>query len=109
MKRLLAVLVLVFAGLFGLSGVASAQTADEPRAEDFIDPETGEIDIDAYLAAVAAANQTADDGAVESASGDLPATGSEISDLVLAGAGLIVVGGAAVAAQRRRVATATRR
>lgn len=109
MKHFVAALALVFAGLIGMSGVAGAQTdADEPQAEDFIDPETGEVDLDAYLAAVQAANASNDGAtadAAASASGTLPATGSSLPEMTIAGVGLIVVGGAAIAAQRRRSVT----
>jgi LPXTG-motif cell wall-anchored protein len=83
-------------------GVAPAQASvaapsvELPDPGDFIDPETGEFDLDAYLAALGAALQNPGGG--EEA---LPRTGSSTVDLVAFAGGLLLLGGAAVATSRR--------
>ena len=108
MKQLLVAVMFVLVGVVAVPGVAVAQQdPDNPVATDFIDPVTGEIDFEAYLAAVAAAEarrggQTGSQAAAGSSSGLLPRTGSDVGDVVAVGAGLVVLGGAFVASQRRR-------
>ena len=86
--------------------IASAQDTCVPAEVDatdfFVD---GELDLDAYLAAVEAANAVCSAGE-EADGGALPRTGSNASDLVPIAVGLTVVGSAAVATSvvRRRSA-----
>ena len=72
---------------------------------DFIDPVTGEFDTDAYLAALAAANNQSQG----TTGGTLPITGSNSADVAAVGLALVAVGGAAVVAssRRRKLALAT--
>ena len=91
------------------SGTAAAQDTCVPAEVDatdfFVD---GELDLDAYLAAVEAANAACAAGE-EADGGALPRTGSNTSDLIPIAVGLTVVGSAAVATSvaRRRSANTT--
>ena len=89
---------------------AQAVTSDVNIA-DFTDPVTGQINIDAYLAAVAAENLrikcAADPTLPECGGGNLPKTGSSSNDLIALGVGLIVVGGVAIVSARRLRRTAS--
>ena len=86
--------------VFGVTAVVApvlpVSAQEFPDPDDFTDPDTGEFDTDAYLAALAAMN--AADGE------DLPATGTDTDSTVAAGLGLLAVGGAAVLVGRRRQA-----
>ncbi len=108
MRRFLLALALVATFAFGVVGVATAQEIRDPVATDFIDPETGEIDFEAYLAAVRAAEE-ARRAAEAPRAVALPATGSSISDYTAVGAALVVVGGALVLSQRRRLTALAQR
>jgi len=94
-------------GSFSLAmggGAASAETCvpDEVDIADHIDEE-GEVDLQGYLEAVAAAN-----AACEGEGGKaLPATGSSTSVLLIGGAALLAAGTGAVALSRRGQASAT--
>jgi hypothetical protein len=92
MKRLFVAGCLVAFSVLGVSGTAHAQSTacGGPCATDFADPVTGEIDLNAYLAAVAAANN------------ELARTGTNSTDLVPTGVALIVIGGTAVGLARWR-------
>ena len=68
---------------------------DFPDPDDFIDPVTGEFDLEAYLAALNA-------GQGNEGGEALPRTGSSSTDLVLLATGLLVVGGSVVWGTRRR-------
>lgn len=95
--RVLAVLCILFAFFAGGMTTASAQSSgDEIVATDFIDPATGEVDLEAYLAAVAAANQ-ATGGQQAAAGGTLPATGSSSADVAAVAFAMVAVGGGALA------------
>jgi LPXTG-motif cell wall-anchored protein len=119
MRRFLVALALVLVGTLCVGGTATAQEMPPmPVATDFIDPETGEIDFEAYLAAVRAAEaarttvtttpsaRAAAPARAAAATGTLPRTGSTVTDLVAAGMALVVVGGALVVSRRRRTVTA---
>ena len=108
-----AVAVVVAAGVLTVMSItaANAQTAPcRPVAEvdalQFFD-ESGELDLDAYLAAVAAANEAASEGCGGvGASGDLPRTGSALTDALALSVALLAVGAPVVyASRRRRLAT----
>ena len=99
MKRFIVAGCLVAFSVLGVSGTAHAQTdCGGPCATDFIDPATGDIDLAAYLTAVAAANAQSD---------ALARTGTNSTDLVPTGVALIVVGGAAVGIARWRKESAS--
>lgn len=102
-------LVLGAGGLVIGGSVASAQAPCVPATVDatqFV--EDGELDLNAYLAAVQAANQVcaggAERGTGANRSGALPRTGANQSSMLPIAAGLVAVGGAALAssAVRRR-------
>lgn len=90
---------------FGTVTNVSAAAEEEcvPEAVDaadyFVD---GELDLEAYLAAVAAANAACEEAAAPGGGGFLPATGSESSNLLPFGVTLVGVGAAAVIAGRQR-------
>jgi hypothetical protein len=100
-------------GVVALSAPAGAQQATVDIG-DFTDPITGEVDFDAYLAALNAAQQrgdgvgvtTGDDGirpaTAVTTGGNLPFTGSSVTDFVVLGVGLAIVGGGAYAVARQR-------
>jgi hypothetical protein len=93
MKRLFVAVCLVAFSFLGVSGTAHAQSTGDcggPCATDFADPVTGVIDLDAYLAALAAANN------------QLARTGTNSTDLVPTGVALIVIGGTAIGLARWR-------
>lgn len=98
--RTLAAMAL-FAGALAVSGgsVATADCVPEEvdAAAFFVD---GELDLEAYLAAVAAANAAC----APSGGGALPSTGANTSALLPIALGLTALGGAAVATStvRRR-------
>ena len=91
---------------------ASAQEFPDP--DDFVDPVTGEFDLEAYLAALNAGQDDGEtdgevvdadgtaDGEELSQSGVLPRTGSDVDAVVAAGLGLVAVGGVVTFASRRR-------
>jgi LPXTG-motif cell wall-anchored protein len=85
---------------------AAAQTAVTIDPDDFIDPITGEFDVEAYLAALAALANQGDGGGTAAqpttTDGLLPYTGSSGGDLIAGGVAVLVAGGAAVAISRRR-------
>ncbi len=90
-------LALVLGLVFASAPLADAQSTEVDAAE-FIDPVTGELDLEAYLAAVAAAQR-----AETTVTGQpLPTTGTSSSDLVALGFGLVLVGGLAIALSRGR-------
>ena len=94
------------ATVVAVAGPAGAQTTTKIDPNDFIDPVTGQIDIEAYLAAVNAANAQGGGEAEQAGSastGSLPYTGSNAQDLLIAGLTVVVTGGAvALVASRKR-------
>ncbi len=95
--RLTGALVLIFGLVFASAPLADAQSAEVDAAE-FIDPVTGEFDLEAYLAALAAAERAETTVTRQ----PLPTTGTSSSDLVALGFGLVLVGGLAIALSRGR-------
>jgi len=101
---------IAFAGGMGLAALGlaapaagAATTCPNPQATDFHKAD-GSIDLDAYSAAVAAANQC-QAGVSGSTASTLAFTGSSSKELAIVGGALVAAGAGAVVVARRRRTT----
>ena len=97
-RRLLATLAGVVLMLGLMAAPAAAQQVD---IGDFTDPVTGEVDLEAYFAALAA-GEDAGTGAGGEVTGLLARTGADVGELAAIGLALVTVGSVFVVARRRR-------